>query len=336
MTTYLVRRLFGIAAVFAMLAPGAAMAQEKLSFGLPGVPPIFATVLEYVARDQGLYKKYGVDVTLRNFDSGTVAARAVQTGDIDLSLSPTPVIINMASNANVETVAFWGMENTDWVLASLDPKIAKCADVKGQGVGVDTINGARSIALREMIAPCGLKTSDVQEVPLGSNTASAMVAGQLKVGVLHIDDVPTIEEQAKAKLTFVTSMHDVNPVNHYLVLVALRDTLAKKRDAFVRLTAAHIEAARFLKDPKNADRVAEIAAVTGLKPNISKPALAKFLDIEFWPVDHDGLKQKNIEAVAEIQKKTGGIREGKTAVPYDKFTDASIYRDAMAMVKAGK
>jgi NitT/TauT family transport system substrate-binding protein len=293
-------------------------------------------MLEYVARDQGFYKKHGVDVTLRNFDSGTVAARAVQTGDIDVSLSPTPVIINMASNANVDTVAFFGMENTDWVLASLDPKIAKCADVKGQGVGVDTINGARSIALREMITPCGLKTTDLQEVALGSQTAAAMVAGQLKVGVLHIDDVPTIEEQSKKKLTFITTMHDVNPVNHYMVLVALRDTLAKKRDAFVRLTAAHIEAVRFMKDPKNADRVAEIAAVTGLKPGIAKQALAKFLNIEFWPVDHDGLKRQNIEAAEAIQKKTGGIREGKTAVPYDKFTDPSIYRDAMAMVKAGK
>jgi NitT/TauT family transport system substrate-binding protein len=330
------RGMFGaMLGVLIAAAPASpSLAQEKLTLGLPGVPPIFATVLEYVARDEGLYKKYGVDVTLRQFDSGTVAARAVQTGDIEASLSPTPVIVNMTANAGVDVVAVWGMENTDWLLASMDPKIAKCADVKGQGIGVDTVNGARSVALRELIAPCGLKQSDVQEVPLGSNTASAMVAGQLKVGVLHIDDVPVIEQQGGKKLTTIATMKQVNPVNHYLVIVGQRETIAKRRDAFVRMTAAHIEAARFMKDPKNADRVAQIAAVTGQKPELAKPALGKFLEIDFWPVDNNGLSQKNVEAVAAIQKRTGGIREGKDAVPYDKLIDASIHRDALAMVKA--
>jgi NitT/TauT family transport system substrate-binding protein len=324
------------AVALAIALPSGAQAQEKLTMGLPGVPPVFATVLQYVAQDQGFFKKYGVDVTLRNFDSGAAAARAVQSGDIDVSFSPTPVIVNMISNAGVNMVSIYGMENTDWVLASTDPSLKTCAQVKGQGVGVDSINGARSVALHEMVAPCNLKATDLQEVPLSTNVGPAMVAGQLKIGVLHIDDVPVIEEQTKKTLTFITTMKDVNPLNHYLVFTVLRDNLGKKRDAFVRLLAAHIEATRFLKDAKNADRVAQIAAPTGRTPSQAKAALKKYLDMEFWAVDRDGLTRKNLDEVVEIQKKTGGIKDPAKAVTYDKLADQSVWRDALAMVNAKK
>ncbi len=326
-----------VAAVVVLIAGSAvpAGAQEKLTLGLPGIPPVFATVLQYTAREEGFFKKYNVDVTLREFDSGAAAARAVQSGNIDVSLSPTPVIVNMISNAGVDLVAIWGMENPTWVLATTDSAIAKCADVKGQGVGVDSINGARSVAMREMIAPCGLKPDDVKQIPLSANVGAALIAGQLKVGVLHMDDVPVIEEQLKKKLHFITSMREVNPVNHYLVMVAKRDTLAKKRDAYVRLLAAHIDATRFLKDPKNADRVAAIAKPTGRAPSVAKTALGKYLEMEFWPFDRDGLTQRKLEAVVENQKRTGAIREGKTPVAYDKLVDTAIWRDAMELVKRG-
>jgi len=327
--------LLSAATAAALLAPVAARAEDqKLSFGLPGVPPVYVTVLQYVSRDAGFFKKYGLDVQLRDFDNGTVAARAVQTGDIDISLSPTPVVIGITSNAGVDMVAISGNENTDWLIGSLDGKTKSCADLKGQSIGVDTINGARSTALHQMMAPCGLKAADVQEIALGSNVGTAMVAGQLGVGVLHIDDVPVVEQKSKKQMHFVTTMHEVNPLNHYMVLTTQRATLAKKRDAFVRLVAANIEASRFMKDPKNWDKVAQIATITGHTPSEAKAALEKYLAMEFWPVDSSGLAQKNVEAAIAIQVKTGGIREGKTPIAYDKLVDPSVFRDAMAMVKA--
>ena len=38
---------------------------------------------------KGFFKKYGVDVELRQFDTGAAGARAVVAGDIDFALSPT-------------------------------------------------------------------------------------------------------------------------------------------------------------------------------------------------------------------------------------------------------
>src|SRR5262249_4483085 len=126
-----------------------ALAQgKKLVIGMPGIPPIFTTVQPLTAEKVGLFKKNGANVELRPFDNGTAAARAVIAGDIDMSMSPTPPVITQVSNTGANLVAIYGWPNADWVLASIDPAKAKCSDMVGQGVGVDSVGGARSVALR--------------------------------------------------------------------------------------------------------------------------------------------------------------------------------------------
>ncbi|HYV68088.1 MAG TPA: ABC transporter substrate-binding protein [Myxococcales bacterium] len=324
-----------LAAIAAALsiAPAAAAAEQKLSFAVPGVPPVFGSVVVFVAKEEGFFKKHGVDVDVRPFDSGAAAAQAVVAGNPDMSLSPTPVIVRMISNAGVNLVGIYGLENPDWLLASTDPAINKCADVSGQAVGVDSVGGARSVALEQLIRPCGLKIDQVKLVALSTNVGAAMVAGQLKVGVLHLDDVPVLEEQLKKPLTMISSFKEVNQLSHYLILVAKEDNLKQKRDAFVRAVAGLIDATKFMQDPKNADRVAKIATVTGRTEKLAKDTLPRFEKISFWPVGNDGLSRKKLEAVVATEKDIGGIKPGKTPVAYDRLVDPSVWKDASALAK---
>jgi ABC-type nitrate/sulfonate/bicarbonate transport system substrate-binding protein len=322
----------GLALLCAALASPAMAQGKKVVIGMPGIPPIFTTVQPYVAEKEGLFKKNGANVELRQFDNGTAAARAVIAGEIDMSMSPTPPVINQVSNSGANIVAIYGWPNPDWVLASIDPS-KTCKDIVGQGVGVDSVGGARSVALRSMLAGCpGVKIDDVQQVALGSQPGAAMLAGRLTYGVLHLDDLAMIETQGK-KLHLILEMKKTNPTSHYLMLVVRADKLKENRDAYVRTLAAMIEAARFMQDPKNADKVAETAAPTGHSKEISKAALKQFLAIGFWPYEDDGLERKKMEAVIELMKKVGGIQPGKEAVAYDKLVDLSVWKDANAMVK---
>ncbi|MFL5361805.1 MAG: ABC transporter substrate-binding protein [Myxococcales bacterium] len=307
---------------------------EKLTLAMPGVPPVFGSVVTYVAKEEGFFKKHGVDAEVRNFDSGAAAAQAVVAGSIDASLSPTPVIVRMISNAGVDLVSFYGMPHPDWLLGSTDPALSKCQDLKGQGVGVDSIGGARAVALEQLIRPCGIKVDDLKLVALSTNVGAAMVAGQLKFGVLHLDDVPVLEDQLGKKLTVVQSFRDVNQLSHYLVMVALRDKLKAKRESYVKLVAALIDATRFTLDAKNLDRVAQIASITGRTPKIAKETLPRFARIELWPVGNDGLAKENLDAVVATEKELGGIKPGKTPVAYDKLVDRTVWKDASAL--AGK
>ena len=70
-----------------------------------------------------------------------------------MAWSPTPPVINQVSNADVPLVALYGMPNPDWVIGTTDEG-KTCKDLVGQDIGVDSINGARSVALRSMLTGC--------------------------------------------------------------------------------------------------------------------------------------------------------------------------------------
>ena len=114
-------------------------------------------------------------------------------GDIDMAWSPTPPVINQISNADVPLVGVYGMPNPDWVIGTTEAG-KTCKDMAGQDVGVDSINGARSIALRSMLAAgCKeVKIDQVKQIALGSSPGPAMLAGRLQFAVLHLDDLAEI------------------------------------------------------------------------------------------------------------------------------------------------
>lgn len=320
-----------VAALLASATPAFAQA-KKVTVAVPGIPPIFSATIAYVAEKQGFYKKYGADAEVKQFDNGTAAARAVVAGDIDMAWSPTPPVINQISNAGVPLVAVYGMPNPDWVIGTTETG-KTCKDLVGQDVGVDSIGGARSVALRSMLTGCeGVKIDDTKQIALGSTSGPALIAGRLKYAVLHLDDLAAIDAQGK-KLHILLAMKNTNPTSHYLTLVVRKDNLAKNRDAIVRTVAAMIDAARFMQDPKNADAVAEAALVTGHNKDVAKAALKEFLAIDFWAAKDDGLPRNKIEAVAKLMKKIGAIKEDKEPVSYENFVDGSVYKDANAMVK---
>jgi len=327
----------GTLAIAALLqAPARAEDAPKIVFGIPGVPPIFISTIAYVAQEQGFFKKYGANVELRQFDSGTAAARAVVGGDVDASMSATALVISQIANAGVNLEAIYGFPRPDFSVATTDPKRATCKDLAGQQVSVDTPGGARSLALKDMlVAGCQMKLDDVQQVAMGSNTASAMIGGQLVFGVVHLDDIPDIEARGGKSVTIIKSLPETNPDNHNLVLTVRKDKVAEKRDAFVRMVAGIIQAARFMADPNNADRVAEIIApVTGRDKAIAKSALKRYLEFGLWAINDDGLDPKKLTTFIAEQVNSGNIKPGKSPPNVDQLVDASIWKDANTMVSA--
>jgi ABC-type nitrate/sulfonate/bicarbonate transport system substrate-binding protein len=305
---------------------------KKLVLGTPGIPPIFAATLPIVADKMGFFKKYGADVEVKFMESGTAAARALVSGDVDLALAPTPQVTAQASNAGVDFVGIYGLPHPDFLLASTDPKKASCKDVIGQSVGVDAINGARAVALRIMLGACGVKPDEVKQIALPSvATQQAMIAHSITFGILHIDEIPALERQG-TPVTVVTSIRKASPNSHFAMITVRGAALKADRQAYVRVIAGVIAAARFMKDPKNADKFGELATVTGRTKEEAMSALEKLEAIGFFPADDDGLDRKQIESVIAGQVKSGNIKPDKAPVKFDSLIDPTVWRDAAALV----
>ena len=138
------RTAVGAALLTALFIPSwrrSSTSQEAYTCVAWCAPDFFGAIYAYVAQDTGLYKVWAG----RNpeaFNSGVGAARAVVSGAVDVSMSPTPPVAVMVSNAGVPLVMVQGMEINDWMLGSMDPAINSCEKVKGVPVGVDSPRGA--------------------------------------------------------------------------------------------------------------------------------------------------------------------------------------------------
>src|SRR5256885_14550939 len=85
----------------------AAARAEKLTLAMPGVPPVFGSVVTYVAKEEGFFKKHGVDVEVRNFDSGAAAAQAVGAGGTHAPPYPPPVLMRLICHPRVVRLSWY-------------------------------------------------------------------------------------------------------------------------------------------------------------------------------------------------------------------------------------
>lgn len=306
-------------------------ATASIVLGTPGIPPVISGLLPYIADKQGFYKKYGVNVTIKNFDTGTDATRAAATGQIDASIMPPAQLLTLASQGT-QVEGIQGQEFPDWVVDSTDPSINSCTALKGQTIGVDAISGIRYIALQQMLKSCGLDITDVHPIPFPGNAApQALINGQLKVSVLHLNEVYDVTDHGKP-LTTAIQMSSAVPDTMYEMYGALKSTIAAKRDAFVRMVAAQIATIKWMNDPANADAVAQYATVTGDQKADLLKAMAGYKKINFWEADSPAMPEKNIDNTIQGQIAAGNIPASK-APKYADVVDLSIFKDAQKMVQ---
>jgi NitT/TauT family transport system substrate-binding protein len=324
----------GVVGSSAATAQRAGASDNGITLGLPGIPPVFLGVRQYVAQQQGYYRKYGADVTLKGFTTGTDAARAVVAGQIDAAWAPTPLALSLISKNN-PIIGIEGMDVVDWLVGSIDGNVRTCANLKGQTIGIDTVGGARYQALQAMLSKCHLTIQDVHTVNFPGNTATlAMIAGQLKTSVLHIDEVAQMKSQGTNEHT-VVRITDVDPFQHYDLLIVNKNALAAKRDQLVRMLAGDIAATRYIYNKKALNRVAQIATVTGDSVDVAKGAIQAYVKMKWWPLNRSGLGSSKLTRTIYENVKLGNISAG--AVPtYRQVADSSLWKQAYKMVNKKK
>lgn len=310
---------------------GSGGSADSIVLGSPGVPPVISGLLPYIADKQGFYKKYGVDVTIKSFDTGTDATRAAAAGQIDAAIMPPALLITLASQGT-PVVGIEGQEFPDWVVDSTDPSVDSCTALKGQTIGVDAIGGIRYVALQQMLKTCGLSIGDVHPIPFPGNAApQALINGQLKTSVLHRNEVYDVTGQGKP-LTTAIQMSTAVPDTMYEMYGTTKTDLVSKREAFVRLVAAQIATIKWMNDPANADAVAQYATVTGDQKADLLKAMADYKKIDFWSADTAGMPETNVENSIKGQIAAGNITAAK-APKYGDIVDLTVFKDAQALAQ---
>ncbi len=166
---------------------------QKVTVGNLGI----YSALNLIAQAKGYFKDNGLDVNIKEYETGPAAVKDLLDGKLDLATAGEfPGVNFMFDNSNLRIVAELDSQNSTNIIARKDSGISKPADLKGKKVGVIK-KSAGEIFLGRFLTFNNLALADVKLV----NLAPAELVDQIANG--NIDAIATGEPyvyQTKNKL----------------------------------------------------------------------------------------------------------------------------------------
>ncbi len=102
-----------------------------------GAPALETNALIYVAEDQGYFKKNGLNVTFKTYDSGGAAVPGLLQNETDLALASEFVMVNAVFHKDdVRTMGSIDKFENMFLIARKDRGIERVSDLKNRTIGV--------------------------------------------------------------------------------------------------------------------------------------------------------------------------------------------------------
>lgn len=243
------RRLFAVFFVgaFSFLS-AVASAQEgrKLRAGyasLSGnITPLWA------AREAGYFRKYGLDIDLIAFPSGTEGMAAIIAGEIEfLAIAGSTTASAAIGGADVVSIALIN----DRLLTSLvvGSAIQKPEDLKGKSVGISRFGTSTDTAARMALHHFGLEPiKDVSLVQVGavSSAVAALRGGRIQAAILSYPTIIHARREGFREMLDIASLGVPYAANG---VTLRRSFLQQRREVAVNYLKAFLEGiARVKKD----------------------------------------------------------------------------------------
>jgi NitT/TauT family transport system substrate-binding protein len=261
----------------------------------------------FMAQQEGLFKKHGVDVELIHIPSSSRGIQAILAGEIAFSFMDG---VNAAQanlkGANLVLVA--GATNRQVFSLMAKPEFKRIADLKGKKIGITRVGSSTHTSAIFALSSAGLRTNDYQLLPLLEvpNIYTALAAGQIDAGVMS---PPT---NARAKRSGFVELMNVAKEGPEFVSVAVgtsRSYIKANEDIVRRVVRAYAEGVQIFKNNKPAALKMIQRQLKVTDPEIQEDTYTQFRDyLEYPPY----ISRKGMEAVlAEVAEKESAAKNSK-------------------------
>ena len=198
-------------AVLAVLLAGCGDDGDSTSTGNGGLTKVTVAALPltdsaalYIARDRGLFKKEGLDVTIQPVQQSIQALPALANGQVDVIASANYVTFLQADEKGTLDVRILaeGVRTAPHMMDVLVPKNSKIktvADLAGKKVAVNILNNIQSLTLNAILAKQGVGRPVYRQIAF-PQMGPALQRGQ--VDAVHAVEPfdSAIQSQLKAKV----------------------------------------------------------------------------------------------------------------------------------------
>jgi NitT/TauT family transport system substrate-binding protein len=279
----------------------------------------------WIAKELGLYEKYGLDVKLVSIAAGSVSLTALLAGNVHLTTdSSSGVVGAVARGAPIVTVSTNGA--LPYQLVAL-PTIKSPAELKGKIVGSSRIGAGTDFLLRRILAKLGLMAGkDVLLIPTGVSESDKriqlMFQGKIDATIGESDKVFQFQELGGQKLSVLGGPKDFGVPAPGSEITTTRQMLKELRPRLKAFFMAYSDAIAAGRRNK------ELAYQVFRKyMRVDNPKLldftyrVQFLEaIPAKPYPRDDAVQASIEDLKESTPKLEGMKVGD-------FLDASLIKE---------
>ncbi len=165
----------------------------------------------WIARELGLYEKYGLDVKLVSIAAGSVSLTALLAGNVQLTTDSASGVVGAAARgAPVVTVSTNGALPYQLIAV---PAIKTPAELKGKIVGSSRIGAGTDFLLRRILAKIGLVPGkDVSLIPTGVSESDKriqlMLQGKIDATIGEADKIFQFAELGGQKISVLGAPGD--------------------------------------------------------------------------------------------------------------------------------
>ncbi len=262
-----------------------AAAPVKVTVSYDGTPndmPLF------IAHDQGIFAKHGVDATLLQM-AGPTSVAAVLSGQVHVGHSGGSEVIGAAvQGGDLKIVAV--QSPVFPFLLMVQPSIKAPADLKGKKVGISSPGGAADTALRIVLPKLELKPDeDVTFVSMGSiaNQVAGLQSGAID-GTIIVDGPDSYKMQNAG----FTSLFDVSKLD-----VAYVDAVLELKSSFIDSNREFVQ--------NYIDAMIESTLLMRSNKDMAMQALNKIFqgnDADSYPSTYDYYSQPNVTVVPPLPR----------------------------------
>ena len=221
---------------------------QKIRIGYPSISSRQAQL--WIAKDEGLFKKYGLDVELIFLRGGQVAIQALTGGDPPIVTIGNVIIANLQGH---DIVLVGSVENSYDQSVFARPGVAsRVEQLKGKRFGISGLGSATHNAALILFKRYNLDPGkDIAFVSTGTGPErlAAMSAGRIDATFFNPSEVP---QALKAGFTEVIQMADIGFEVQGSGLATARSYIKNNRDTVKSALKAYIEGIYFAFANKSA------------------------------------------------------------------------------------
>lgn len=295
------------------------MTTELTQLRFAGGAPGFNLLPLFVAEEQGLFEKYGLEIEYSWLGSLDKAASAVRDGDAHVALTyPEGAISDCIAGGDLRIIG----ANSLRVPMSLivQPAIGSLAELRGKRIGTASLTGGTAIYVQMMLKREGLSyPADYEFVFAGLHTDrwKALQDGEIDCAP---QPAPWNFLAERAGYRRLGEVNDVIGEMVFAAIVGNRTWLEQNEDTVRRLIAALSEAHDFVNDPANEAITLPIYQSITVPDDLelAAEALSYTRSMGMWPKNLR-VSQAALDSTAELMILSGLLAEENRAQVADAF-----------------